>query len=395
MRASLARFLGIARKELLHIRRDPQTLALTFLMPILMLLIYGYAIRLDLEHSPLVVRDCDRSPASRALTQALAANPAFAFRGFHDSAQRLQRDLVSGRAILGVTIPRGYARGGEPLQLLVDGSEPNSGTLALSYAEAIVREHPPRTGGVAGAFPAAGALAGAGAWSTDAPAESSPPATRAAAAPHWLTRIWYNPQLESTHFIVPGLVAILMMMVCALLTSITIAREKERGSFEALFVSPVRRGEIIFGKILPYIGVAFLVAVIVILFGTLVFGVPLRGSPVLLGLMALLYGFTALGIGVFISSLVRTQQAAMMGALMVSIMPSVMLSGFVFPIRSMPLLLQGVCWLIPARHFLVIIRGIILRGVGVPELWTSMLYLLVLGLLFLGGSTLRFRTRLT
>lgn len=378
MSGSAHRFVGIARKEFVHIRRDPQTLTLTFVMPLLMMLLYGYAIRLDLRAVPFVVRDLDHSPASREIVAALAANPAFTFRGFRDRDTELERDLVSGRAKVALTIPVGYGRGDEPPQVLIDGSEPNSGTLAMAYVRAILGSHAP--GGQPGIQPPTGQ-----------------PVLKPPAAPpiEFRPRILFNPDLRSANFIVPGLVAILMMMVCALLTSITIARERERGSFEQLFVSPVNRLEIILGKVLPYILVAFFIAVAVILFGRIVFGVPIRGSYALLAATTLLYGFTALGIGVFISSLVRTQQSAMMGALLATIMPSVMLSGFVFPIRSMPPLLQVLCWFIPARHFLTIIRGIVLRGAVFLDLWPSILYLLILGFFFVVVSTLRFRTRLT
>ncbi len=387
-------FFAILAKEAIHIRRDPQTLVLAFLMPLLMLLIYGHAIRLEPEHLPLAVRDADHSGTGRRLLERLEANPTFEIAARIPVVARAIEPLERGTAKATIVLERGFGRGRGGLGLLIDGSEPTAGALGDVYLGKLMaratRGLIPGSPGAAGGSGVSPIQAAAGPGAGTMPAAASPaePAARVR------TRIWYNPDLESSDFVVPGLVGIVMMMLCALLTSITISRERETGTFEQVFVSPVTRLEIVAGKVLAYVVLGFTVAAAVIGFGWLAFGVPIRGPLVQLGLVTLVYAATALGIGVFISTLVATQRAAMIGALFATVLPSVILSGFIFPVESMPLPLQVLCWFVPARHYVVVIRGMLLRGVGLEYLWPHAIYLLVLGVAFTALSAARFRTRL-
>ena len=200
--------------------------------------------------------------------------------------------------------------------------------------------------------------------------------------------------MESADFIVPGLVAIILMMICALLTSITIAREKETGTMEQILVSPIQPMEIIFGKVLPYVLIAFVDGALVVISAKFGFGIDIRGSIILLSLLSFVYLYAALSIGVFISTRVKTQQIALMAALLITILPSVLLSGFIFPIRSMPIVLRLISYIVPAKYFLIIIRGIILKGIGFSYLWNQTLFLFGLGTLLLLISAARFNTKL-
>jgi len=207
-------------------------------------------------------------------------------------------------------------------------------------------------------------------------------------------RFWYNPDLKSSHFLVPGLIAVILMMLSALLTSMTVVREKERGTIEGLIVSPVMPYELMLGKLLPYLMIAFVDVITVLLASQVLFHVPLMGSPLLLLLMSVLFLIAALSIGLFISSVSASQQVAMTIGLLLTLMPSILLSGFLFPINAMPAFLQGITYIIPARHFLMIARGIFLKGNGIALIWQPALILLGFGIVMLGLSSLRFHKKL-
>ncbi len=207
-------------------------------------------------------------------------------------------------------------------------------------------------------------------------------------------RVWYNPDLKSAHFIVPGLVAVIMMMICALLTSVTVARERESGTMEQILVSPIRSVEIIIGKTLPYVVLALVDAIVVVIFAQLVFDVPFRGDPLWLLFFSIIYVYACLSFGIFISARVATQQVAMMSAMLATMLPSILLSGFIFPILSMPKILQLASYVVPAKYYLVIIRGIMLKGLGSEWLWTPALFLAAFGTLLLIISVRRFTTNM-
>jgi ABC-2 type transport system permease protein len=350
-----SRIPPLARKELRHILRDPRSLWIIFMLPNVMMFLFGYAINLDLKDVLLGVCDLSRTPQSRALVEAIDASTYFSVAARCEDPAETNR-LFERRLIrAGVIIPRDFARTLErerraTVGIVIDGSDANSASIVQNYLEAFIATRS------AGGTPAAGGSAGV---------------SGAGLAPLIAARpvVFYNRSLDSTNFIVPGLVAIVMMMLGALLTSVTIAREKEMGTMEQILVSPIRPFEVIAGKTLPYLVLAFSIAMMIVAVGHFWFKVPFAGSAAALMLYCLLYLFTALALGILISTLVSTQQVAMMLSLMVTLLPSIMLSGFVFPIASIPRVLQFVSYAIPATHFLVIVRGVMLKGSVLADLW--------------------------
>ncbi len=370
MKAS--RIRALARKELRHILRDPRSLWIIFMLPNVMMFLFGYAINLDLKDVRVGVCDLSRTPQSRALAVAIDASTYFSVAArFEDPGEAgglFERRLIRAAVI----VPRDFARmlereGRASVGIVIDGSDANSASIVQNYLEAFIAT---RSSGSAGA-------SGAGA----APIAARPV-------------VFYNRSLDSTNFIVPGIVAIVMMMLGALLTSVTIAREKEMGTMEQILVSPIRPFEVIAGKTLPYIVLAFSIAMMIVAVGHFWFGVPFAGSPVALMLYSLLYLFTALALGILISTLVSTQQVAMMISLMVTLLPSIMLSGFIFPTASIPRVLQAVSNVIPATHFLVIVRGVMLKGNTFIELWPHVAALGALGFVLTVLAVKRFSLKL-
>ncbi len=371
---------AVARKEFLKIRRDRRTLFFIIILPLFMLVMYGFGIRYDVTSVALAVLDYDRSQTSRLFLERFSTSGHFIRSADVNSYVELTRLLDSGKARLGVVIPPAFGRKVDlrekvKVQTLLDGTDNNTALIALGYFTAISQE-----------------------YSTEIivdklrrishPPPFDIPALRAE------SRVWYNPDLRSSHFIVPGLIAIIMMMVGAIMTSITIVQEKETGSIEQLIASPVRPAELVAGKLLPYVFFAMVDVLLVIAVAYLVFGVSVQGSFGLLLGMALLYLAVALGMGVFISAMVDTVQSAMLFAFLISILPSIMLSGFVFPIENMPAVLQAISFLVPARYFLEIIRGIYLKGTGLDAFWPQALCLVLFGGAILTISILRFRKSL-
>ena len=341
------RLLAVARKELLQLRRDPRSLVFAFLLPVLLTLIFGAAISLDVRDIPFAVLDRDNSADSRELVEAFTASGYFRLLGSVERPADADRMLRRGQVRLILSIPPEYARDlasgrGPVVQALVDGSDANTATIAINYADAV-------TAGVASRVLLRG--------------RTLTPAIRAEA------RVWYNEALESARTIVPGLVAVIMAIIAAMLTALTVAREWERGTMEQLAATPVSRSEVVLGKLLPYVVIGFIDLTMVTLLGIYVFHVPLRGSVVLLGFTALLFIVGMLGLGIFISAAVKSQLVATQAGLMATYLPTFLLSGFIFAIASMPLFLRVLSFIIPARYFVVITRGIFLKGVGLEVLW--------------------------
>jgi ABC-2 type transport system permease protein len=345
------RLWAMARKEALQLRRDPRSLALAFALPALLLLLFGYAISLDVRNIELAVLDQSRSSESRRLVEALVASGYFRVTHQLDRAGAITGVLDRGEARLALTIPPDFSRqlaaagGGAPVQLLLDGSDANTATIAQNYAEATIAR-----------------LAGDG-------ARSGPPAVR------MHTRVWYNETLESRNMIVPGLIAVIMSIIAAMLTALTIAREWERGTMEQLAATPVRRTEVVFGKLAPYVAIGGLDVIGAVIAGRLVFDVPVRGSLLLLALLTLGFLIAALSWGLFVSAALRSQLLATQVAILTTYLPALLLSGFIFSIAAMPLALRLVTLVVPARYFVVITRGIFLKDVGLGVLWPEALAL--------------------
>jgi drug efflux transport system permease protein len=340
------RLLAIARKEVIQLRRDPRSLALAFALPLLLLILFGYAITWDVNHIATAVLDQDGTARSRDLVSAFRSSGYFDLTAtLHDTGE-IAPILDRGAARLALVIPPDFASDLDAgrtarLQAIVDGSDANTATIALAYTQAIVRT-----------FSSNVALQG----------------RRLALPIRAESRVWYNEELTSRNMIVPGLVAVIMMIIAAMLTSLTIAREWERGTMEQLAATPVARLEVVLGKLLPYLGIGILDVTGSSVLGVLLFGVPFRGSPALLMILSLAFLIGTLGLGLFISAVARSQLLATQMAMIATFLPAFLLSGFMFSIQVMPKPLQALTYLIPARYFLVVTRGIFLKGVGVEVL---------------------------
>jgi len=360
---------SIMGKEFRHIIRDQQTLIILFLMPLLMLFLFGYAITLEMRQIETAVVDLSKSSSSRAFIEKMRAADFFritavdvAYKDFEEVFRKRQARCI-------IVIPRDFESSLDrelqtPVQLLIDASDPNAANYINNYVTQISALFNVERGAA--------------------------PVRTFQLEP----RLLYNPDLKSSYFFVPGLVAVILLLICSLLTSIAIVREKETGSMEQILVSPVLPQQIIIGKVIPYMVIGYLMALMILFFSHFWFNVPLHGSFLLLNLMLLLYIFTGLSFGLLISTVTHTQQVALMMTLVTTILPTVMLSGFIFPIPSMPEILQYVAAVIPATHFLEIIRGIMLKGVGLKELYPQAGYLLLIAFVLIAVSVRKFQTHL-
>lgn len=370
---NLRRIKPVVVKEFRQIGRDWRTLGVLVFVPVFMLVMFGYALDMDVTHVPAAVYDGDRSPDSRALIdQFFLGGHGETFRQAYVAAtpQEVDRLLVRGAVKVGLVVPAGFGetlrRGGAaPVQVLVDGTNASEAAAVAGYAEAFVQQY------------AALRAAGAGV-SVVLPVDYRP-------------RIWYNPELKSLYFLLPGLVAFILMMTTVISTALSVVRERERGSMEQLMVSPLRPVELILGKLLPYALIAFTSAVLILAAGAGLFAMPMRGSYGLLFLATLLYLFGALGMGLVISTVARTQETAFFIAVFASFLPTFLLSGFVFPIANMPPVIQAVTYIVPARYFLVVLRDIVLKGAGIEAFWEQLVFLTAFMLLMIGLGTARLR----
>jgi ABC-2 type transport system permease protein len=373
-RLAFGAFRGFVRKEARHILRDRQTLGVLIALPLVQVLLFGYVIRTDVENVRIAVVDPAPDHASLALAGRIDGSHLFHYVGTFPEEDAL--DVLYERAELDVAVVlppdfgRALGRGEATVQIITDATDPNTGTATASYAEAAVL-----------AFVADFGAGGGGLASP--PIRIEP-----------VVRVRFNPTMESRNLFVPGLVALVLTIVSALMTSIAITREKERGTMEVLLVSPLRPWQIIVGKTMPYMVLAFLNALSALAAAWIVFQVPFRGSVTLLLVESLLFITVTLALGVFISTKAVSQRAAMLGALVGTLMPSSLLSGMIFPISSMPAWLQPVTNIIPATWFIEIARGIMLQGVGLNYLWQETLVLFAMAALLTVASVRSFRVRL-
>jgi ABC-2 type transport system permease protein len=365
----------LIHKELIELRRDPRLFGIVIVAPIIQLTILGYAATTDVRNVPVVVADGDRSPQSRALVSRFEASPYFTIVDTVTTVPEIDRYLQRGLGWMAVTIPAGYGRqvasgAGATVQVVADGTDGSSTTVALGYAVNLVAGYAeellraPRAG-----------------------LRVTPPVDAE-------TRIWFNPQLDSRDFMIPGVLALLLMVVTANLSSMAIVREREVGTYEQLAVTPLRRWELIVGKLLPFAIIGMLDVLLVVGVAIFWFEVPLRGSFVLLCGMSAIYLLSTLGVGLFVSTISQTQQQSMMTVVFFFMLPMLYLSGFIFPIENMPRVIQPVTYLIPLRYYLVMVRGIFLKGVGLESFWPDALALLGWGVGILALAVARSRKRL-
>ena len=354
---SLGRLVAMARKETLHLLRDPRSLALAFVLPAVMVLAFGWVITFDIRFIPMAVYDEDRTSASRALTDAFTSSSYFVITRHLDRYGDAEGLIDRGTVRLVLVIPPRFAArlaqgGPAPVQALVDGSDANTATFALTYARGIVAAYSAR------------ALLGGRVVAPRVTAE---------------TRVWYNEELKSSHMIVPGLIAVIMMIIAAMLTSLTIAREWERGTMEQLAATPVHPAEVIVGKLLPYLVIGMVDVLVTGFIGDAVFHVPFRGSIVYFLGASFLFLLGTLSLGILVSAALKSQMLAVQVAMVVTYLPSFLLSGFMFDIINMPKPLQLISLVVPARYFITLVRGIMLKGVGPSVLWPYGLGMFVFG----------------
>ena len=366
------RLRAMARKEWIQLKRDRRSMVLAFVLPVFLLLFFGYAISWDVDDLPLGVLDQSNTNGSRALVDALTAGGYFRVAERIDDYDAIDALLQEGTVRAVLVIPPDYGaalrtRHGAAVQLLLDGGDANTATIALNYAEAIVATH-------------ARDIAFAG--------RVIEPPLRVD------SRVWYNPTLESRNMIVPSLIAVIMSIIAAMLTALTIAREWERGTMEQLASTPVHRLEVVVGKLLPYVGIGLIDVTVAVLAGITVFGVPFRGSVLLLGMMTLLFLVGALGLGIFISAALRSQVLAMQVAMVATYLPALLLSGFLFDIAAMPVALRAITTVVPARYYVTVTRGIFLKGVGLEALWPQALAMIAFATAGLGAAALAFRKQI-
>lgn len=376
---NLRRLLAVARKESLHIRRDPRSLILAVGIPMLMLLMFGYALTLDVDRVPFVVWDQGHTPASREFTARFAATRYFSFQGTVASYPELERAIDSRTAMLALVLPPDFDRliatgRAAGVQAIVDGSDANTAGLVLGYTQGI-----------------------ASVYNQQLAVEQVRRITGTAPAPalDLRTRVWFNADLESRNFIVPGIMAVIMGLIAALLTSLTIAREWERGTMEQLISTPVKPAELILGKLLPYSVIGLANMVIAVLMAVWLFDVPLRGSVPLLFSVGMVFVVGTLAQGILISTVARQQLLASQFAMISTFLPAFLLSGFAFAIANMPIPVQGITYLVPARYFVALVKGIFLRGVGLETLWRDAAFLVAFALIVTALAIRQTRKRLS
>ncbi len=363
------------RKEFLHIIRDPRSLIAALAQPLMMLLLFGYALSLDVDRIPTVIYDLDQTSVSQALIKDFRGSRYFDIVGDVHGYRPIEQDIDTSKALLGVVIPENYSRDlalgkNADVQFLLDGSDSNTASIAMGYAEGMIQAYAQRRR--------------ADAEMTRTGSVLGPPIDAR-------VRVWYNTDLVSRNFIVPGLIAVILMIIAAMLTSLTVAREWENGTMEQLLSTPVRPVEIAVGKLGAYFVLGVIDMVMSIFVGMVIFDVPLKGSPVLLFVSSCIFLFGALAWGILISAMNRNQLAAYQLCTLTSFLPAFLLSGFIYSLQNMPLVIQFLALFVPARYFIDIVKGIFLKGIGLEILWFDVLLLMAYGvaMFYLAAKKLR------
>ena len=374
---NLRRTRAVAKKEFLHILRDPRSLTMALAVPLLMLLLFGYGLTLDVDRIPTLVYDSDKTPESRELIARFQGSRFFQILDSVNEYRTIEKRIDQDQCLLAVVVRQGYARellaGREPqVQLIFDGSDSNTASIAHGYADTLLQVYAmdvrtralDRKGGAKLNPPVDGRL-----------------------------RVLYNSELKSRNFIVPGLIAVILAIITALITSLTIAREWETGTMEQLLSTPLRPAEIVLGKMLAFFTLGFLDMVLSIAVGVLVFQVPLRGNPLLLVGSTCLFLLGSLCWGIFISAAARTQVLAYQMGMLSTFLPAMLLSGFIYSIENMPAVIQAITYIVPARYFVTLLKGVFLKGVGIDILWGEIVFLFVFAALVFLAATRKLRQK--
>jgi ABC-2 type transport system permease protein len=372
------RVRAVLVKELHHITRDSRSLTMALAVPVMMLLLFGFALSLDVDRVPTLVYDQDGSAASRELIRQFTGSRFFDVKGAAPDYRTIEREIDRSRVLMAVVVPRNYgetlaAGGRAQVQLLLDGSDSNTAGIALGYAEMLVRNYSNAV--------RAEAMNARGGQTLTPPVDAR-------------LRVWYNSSLESKNYVVPGLIAVVLQIIAALLTSLTIAREWEMGTMEQVLSTPLRPAEMVTGKMLAYFVVGLADSVIAVLVGLFVFEVPMRGSLLLLAATVCIFLFGALCWGIFISAAAKTQVQAYQMGILSSFLPAFLLSGFIYSIETMPWVIQVITHIIPARYVVTILKGIFLKGTGLSVLWAELGFLALYALLVFVAATRKLNRKL-
>lgn len=376
---NLRRVRAVARKESLHILRDARSLAMAIAIPMLMLILFGYALTVDVDNVPTVVWDQSGTQASREFLSRFGGSPYFSIVRHVNRYADIERAIDTREAIVALVVPADFAQRVESgrrasVQMIVDGSDSNTATIAVGYGEAIVRSYAQDV--------ALESLRRIGGPTIRPPLDIRP-------------RVWFNADLESRNYIIPGLIAVIMMVIAALLTSLTVAREWERGTMEQLISTPVKGPELILGKLIPYFVIGMFDVLLAVLMGEYLFGVPLRGNVGLLFAMAAIFMAGALAMGMLVSIVTKSQLLASQVAMTATFLPAFLLSGFMVPIANMPAAIRCVTYLVPARYFVALLHGIYLKGVGLEILAFEAVLLTFFGAVMVVVANLKFKKKLS
>ncbi|MEW6665958.1 MAG: ABC transporter permease [Thermodesulfobacteriota bacterium] len=374
----IRRIKALTHKEFVQMTRDVRALLGGLFIPLLMIFLYGYALSLDVDRIPTLVLDESRSPVSREFIARIGDSRYFSVVRYLERQSEIDQALARGEALLAIVIPVDFSPRVKQgmkvnIQAVLDGSDSNTATIAMGYLKA-----------VAAGFDMGiqeSRIRRAGLQMVDMPLEAR-------------IRVWFNPELKSKNFIIPGLSAVIMMSITCMMTALSVSREKETGTMEQIFATPITSGELLIGKLLPYLALGLVDMALVVGAGVIVFGVPFRGSYLTLLLTALFFLAGTLSWGLFISVASRSQLQASQIAMVSAMLPSFLLSGFIYPIENMPVVLQAITVIVPARYFVEILKGLFLQGVGLSVLWPQLLALVIYALLVLNVARKRFKKRL-
>lgn len=367
----MKRFIGFVKKEFLHIFRDPRTLIVLFGMPVIQVLVFGFAINTDIKDAKIAILDKSKDGMTRMLTQKIISSGYFLLNVNLNSTDDIEKSFQTGKIkeviIFQENFERKYLKDGKTsVQIIADASDPNNANLLVNYTTAIINDFQREL-------------------------------MRDQKIPYQIipeVRFQYNPELKSVFMFVPGIITILLMLVCAMMTSISIAREKELGTMEILLVSPLKPIQIIAGKVIPYVLLSFVNALTIIMLGKWVFGMPITGSYLLLLFVSIVFIVMVLSLGIFISTVANNQMTAMLISMVGLFLPTILLSGFVFPIENMPVILQVVTNVVPAKWFIIILKTIMLKGLGFAYIWKELLILFGMIMFFLMLGMKKFKIRL-
>ncbi len=375
---SMKRISAIADKEWIQIRRDSRSLILSLLAPVLLILLFGYALTMDVKNVSMAVYDQDRTSSSRQFLEGFSHTEYIHIHSYVNGYDEIDSLIDTGDIAMAMVIPKNFAAGlragkGAKVQLLVDGSDSMSATVSLGYVQAIVMQYNRDI--------QVGMLESIGITRMKEPVDVR-------------NRTWYNPEMESRNLIIPGLIVIILAIISALITSLTISREWERGTMETLITTPVRPREVLLGKLIPYLFIGVFDVVLTFLVGKFVFGVPMQGSFFELLLIAFLFLVGTSSLGILISAATRIQVMSIQVAIVVTYLPSLILSGFIFPVKNMPVFVQGITYLIPATYMVTVIKGIAIKGVAWSLLVTQVLFLAAFTLLVMTVAMKKIRMQL-